>query len=236
MPLECLSSNRQKAFLARHLLPVVPMALLLLGMEMTTVDSAVSAVFFDPVANAFPLRHHAIAETVGHQLLKQLVVIVDCCIIGLYSLSFVLPALQVRRRLLLFLSLALTLSPLAVVFLKLLSARHCPWDLLEYGGFAPHLSLFDSIPDRYPPGHCFPGGHASGGFSLLAFYFGGYALRSAALARLGFWTGIGAGTIFGMTRVAQGAHFFSHNLWSGVICWLVILALYVAVMEENRFV
>jgi membrane-associated PAP2 superfamily phosphatase len=116
-----------------------------------------------------------------------------------------------------------------------MSARYCPWDLVEYGGFAPHFSLFDPMAGPYAPGHCFPGGHASAGFSLLAFYFGGHAVRSAALARLGFWSGIGAGTLFGMTRVAQGAHFLSHNLWSGIVCWLVILALYTAVMEGHRF-
>jgi membrane-associated PAP2 superfamily phosphatase len=234
MPLEHVSGPRN-VFLARHLLPTVAVVLLLLGAETTALDSAVSATFFDPIAGTFPLRHNAITETVGHQLLKQLVVILDCCVVGLYGLSFFLPALRMHRRVLLFLSLALTLSPLGVVLLKLISTRHCPWDLMEYGGFAPHLSLFDATRDGYAPGHCFPGGHASGGFSLLAFYFGGHAVKSPALARLGFWGGISAGTIFGMARVAQGAHFLSHNLWSGVTCWLVTLALYVVVMEEHHF-
>lgn len=234
MPLAHLSGPRN-VFLARHLLPTIAVVLLLLGVEKTALDSVVSAAFFDPVVGAFPLRHNVITEAVGHQLLKQLVVFLDCGMAGLYALSFFLPALQGHRRVLLFLSLALILSPLAVVLLKLISTRHCPWDLMEYGGFAPHLSLFDSIRDGYAPGHCFPGGHASGGYSLLAFYFGGRAMRSPALARLGLWGGIGAGTIFGMARVAQGAHFLSHNLWSGVTCWLVMLALYVAVMEEHHF-
>jgi len=34
------------------------------------------------------------------------------------------------------------------------------------------------------------------------------------------------GFALGMGRVAQGAHFVSHNLWSALICWLVVLALY----------
>jgi len=43
-----------------------------------------------------------------------------------------------------------------------------------------------------------------------------------------------AGLALGMVRVAQGAHFLSHNLWSALVCWLVILALYVAIMETPR--
>ena len=42
--------------------------------------------------------------------------------------------------------------------------------------------------------------------------------------------GFAAGLLLGMARVVQGAHFLSHNLWSGLVCWLVILALYLAII------
>jgi membrane-associated PAP2 superfamily phosphatase len=117
-----------------------------------------------------------------------------------------------------------------VVLLKAFSARQCPWNLQEYGGFAPHFALFDAVPHGAAPGHCFPSGHASTGFCLLAFYFAGLALDNRRLARVGLWGSLAAGMILGMGRVAQGAHFFSHNLWSALVCWLVILALYIAIM------
>jgi len=84
------------------------------------------------------------------------------------------------------------------------------------------------------PGHCFPGGHASAGFSLLAFYFAGLALRKPALARAGLCGGLAAGMVFGLTRMAQGAHFLSHILWAALVCWLVMLALYVAVVAPPQ--
>jgi membrane-associated PAP2 superfamily phosphatase len=115
-------------------------------------------------------------------------------VIALYLLSFVVPELKPHRRLLLFLSLALTLAPLAVVLLKAASMRHCPWNLQEFGGFAQHPAPL------------------------------------AVRRRAGLWGGLAAGLALGMVRVAQGAHFFSHNLWSALVCWLVILALYLAIL------
>ena len=228
-----INSSKQR-FLLLHLGPALVIAALLLAMETTGIDSVVTNWFFDPVSGVFPLRQNSALEIVGHQWSKQLVIALACCVIGTYLLSFVLPELKPQRRLLLFLSLALTLAPLAVVLLKAISFRHCPWSLQEYGGFAPHLSLFDLIPPGLSPGHCFPSGHASTGFCLLAFYFAGLALGNRRLALAGLWGGLAAGMALGMVRVAQGAHFISHNLWTALVCWLVILALYVAIIGPPK--
>jgi membrane-associated PAP2 superfamily phosphatase len=220
----------RRDFLLRHLGPALAAGALLLLMERTAIDSVISSLYFDPFAGTFPLRHGVVLEVLGHQWARELVIVSACGGIGLYLLSFVLPALGRFSRLLLFLALSLTLAPLAVALLKASSMRHCPWDLQEFGGFAPHLGLLEAAPPGLPPGHCFPGGHASAGFSLLAFYFVGRHLGNPLLAGAGLWGGLAAGMAFGMVRIAQGAHFLSHNLWSGLVCWLVILALYVAVI------
>lgn len=224
----------RSAFLLRHLAPVLPAVAILLVLETSTLDSAISTWFFDPLAGVFPLRYNQALEIVGHQWAKKAVVGMGCIILALWLLSCALPELKSHRRLLLFLSLATALAPLTVAVLKATSVRHCPWSLQEYGGFAPHLSLFASPPQGSPPGHCFPGGHASAGYCLLAFYFAGYALRNRRLAAAGLWGGLTAGTALGMARVAQGAHFFSHNLWSALVCWLVMVGIYVLVIGARQ--
>jgi membrane-associated PAP2 superfamily phosphatase len=224
----------RSVFLVRHLAPIAPVIVLLLSVERSGLDSMVSGWFFDPVTNGFPMRYSFVMETIGHHFLKAVVIMVGAGIVGLCVLSFVLPELKRHRRLFLFLSLALVLAPLAVAVLKVASVRHCPWNLEEYGGFAPHLSLFDSPPQALAAGHCFPAGHASAGFSLLAFYFAGRASGKRWLTRLGLWGGLIAGLVFGMARVAQGAHFVSHTLWSAVVCWLVIVSVYAVIMMAPR--
>lgn len=221
-------------FLLRHLGPALLAAACLLALETTTIDSTISGWFFDPVTGAFPLRYNAAFEIVTHQWARHVVVLIGSAVIAAYLLSHVVPALAAQRRMLLFLSLALTLAPAAVSVLKAGSPRHCPYDLVEYGGYAARVGLFEAAPPGQVPGHCFPGGHASAGFCLLAFYFAGIELRNRVVAMAGLWGGLAAGTLFGMARVAQGAHFVLHNLWSALVCWLVILALYAAVLTRPR--
>ena len=226
-----MTTRRQ--FFLLHLAPALPLAVLLLGLETTAIDDTITGWFFDRSAGAFPLRYNAFLEVFAHQYMKELVIVVACCVIALFLLSFVLPELKPRRRLLLFLSLSLTLAPLAVVLLKMVSVRHCPWNLVEYGGFAPHLTLFDAVPAGLSAGHCFPAGHASAGFCLMAFYFAARAFRKPRLARIALLGGIAAGLALGLGRIAQGAHFFSHVLWSGLVCWLVIVALHYFILPNT---
>jgi len=221
-------------FLLRHLGLALPVVALLLVLEATTIDAAITGWFFDPVTNRFPLRYNTLFEIVTHQWAKYVVVLVACAVIATWLMSFVLPALMEHRRVLLFLSLALTLAPATVSSLKSVSPRSCPYDLVEYGGHAPRLGLLEAAPPGEFPGRCFPSGHASAGFCLFAFYFAGRALGNRGLMRAGLWGSLAAGMLFGFARIAQGAHFLSHNLWSALVCWLVILALYVAIMGPPK--
>lgn len=229
------TADARTTFYRDHLwIPLAVSLPLLLALEATGLDHVISNGFFDSATGRFPMRYNATFEIVTHQWAKYVVVLIACAMIAAWVLSFVLPALKERRRVLLFLSLALTLAPATVSVFKALSPRSCPYDLVEYGGSAPYLGLFEAAPPGRLPGRCFPSGHASAGFCLLAFYFAGRAAGSRRLMRAGLWTGFGAGMAFGLARVSQGAHFLSHNLWSALVCWLVILALYLLIFGPPR--
>lgn len=223
-------------FLLLHLGPALVLLLALLLKETTRLDRVVSDFFFDTATRTFPLRYDFFLDVVMHRWAKYWVIAIGIAVLAGCLLSLVVARLAKWRRLLLFLTLALGLAPAAVSALKAGSIRYCPYDLAAYGGYAPHLGLFDSTPPPLGPGHCFPGGHASAGFCLLAFYFVGYALKRPSLARAGLWTGIIAGLALGTGRVAQGAHFLSHNLWTGLICWTVIVLLYILILGPRRTV
>ena len=162
---------------------------------------------------------------------KYAVGMVGCLLAAALVISFVLPPLRERRTVLLFLVLALGLAPLSVTMGKAMSARHCPWDVAEFGGLVPYTPLFRPGAHDIEPGHCFPAGHASTGFALMAFYFAAHARRRNTAARAALLAGFGAGLVLGLGRVLQGAHFPSHVLWSGVLCWSVMVVLYVIVFR-----
>ena len=226
--------SRQSAFPRLWLALPVAVAVGLLALDRTAIDLAVTARLYDLGARSFPLRTTFLFDTVLHHWTKYVVMSIACLAWAGYLLSYAVPALRPHRRQLLFLGMGLALAPAAVAVLKLLSDRHCPWDLVQFGGFAPYLALLDSAPPGLAPGHCFPAGHATTGFSLMAFHFVGWSSAQKGLSRAGLTVGLVAGLGLGLGRVAQGAHFLSHVLWSGLVCWIVLVALHALILHDVR--
>ncbi|MBL8287932.1 MAG: phosphatase PAP2 family protein [Rubrivivax sp.] len=128
-----------------------------------------------------------------------------------------------------------TLAGAAVVpLVKQQSLTSCPWDLGEFGGLAhyvPHwLQLGPGGLSDGGGGRCFPSGHAT---SAFAFFSGAFALRRAhpVAARVWLWIVIAAGLLLGAVQLVRGAHYASHTLWSGWLCFSVnvVLARWVVV-------
>jgi membrane-associated PAP2 superfamily phosphatase len=201
------------------------LALALLALDATDLDRIVENRFYDRATGTFPLRHDPFLEVVLHYWTIYVVALIGSLAFAGVLLSSVSALLREHRRLLLYVGLSIALSTAAVALLKLVSGKHCPWDLIDYGGLIPYAKLLGHAATA-KPGHCFPAGHASTGFSLLVFYFVGCVRSSPALARAGLALGLGAGLMLGFGRMLQGAHFLTHVLWSGIVCWLVILGLY----------
>ena len=226
--------NPRLRFYAIYLLPVALVAAVIVALDSAGIDPVISGWFFDAHAGEFPWRHNGFLEVVMHHWTKYLVVLVAMAAFAGYMISFLAPQLIPLRPLFLFMALALTLAPLTVAAMKFFSTRHCPWDVAGFGGFVPYAGLLESYPAGIAAGRCFPAGHAATGFCLFAFHFLGRALVSPRLARIGFMLGLAAGLGLGFIRVAQGAHFASHVLWSGVVCWTVIVVLHDLVIESRQ--
>ena len=132
-----------------------------------------------------------------------------------------LPALSRRERTW---WLATTLACLAVIsLLKRASLTSCPWDLAEFGGAAQYVSHWAFGQRDGGGGHCFPSGHASAAFAYLA---GGWALARAypRIARAWLLAAVGLGIVYGIGQMARGAHYPSHTMWTGWLCWAVTVA------------
>jgi len=128
----------------------------------------------------------------------------------------------------------MVISSSVVSILKSKSIHGCPKDLLIYGGNLPFLNLFEQLPTGVKAGHCFPGGHASGGFALIGFY---YAFRDSKPKFA--WVMLVIGLIFGFAmgwaQMMRGEHFLSHNLWSAWVVWLVLFVLFTVKNNREKF-
>lgn len=228
--------ERVSAFYVRHLLlPLLAGLLLAWLFDLTRLDWRMSNWFFDSQAMRFPLRDNPFLEIGLHHIVKYVVVVFAVAVAAVTIASFLKPQWRHYRPLLIFLVLSLGLSSAAVSELKTLTGLHCPYELTAYGGDMPFFGVFDVRPKGVPAGRCWPGGHASTAFCLFGLYFalGWVGRREQANAIL-----LGTlllGLVLGMGRVAQGAHFMSHNLWSALICWLLTLGLYELLLRRRKF-
>ena len=128
-----------------------------------TLDLYLSDMWFDPVSNSFPLKDNYWIELINHQFLKYLVIAI--------AAGFLIHGIYKKKAELIITAILIGLGSATVGLLKSWSSHSCPWDLVRYGGQAieyPLLSATSAFPGS---GHCFPGGHASGGFSLLVLFF-----------------------------------------------------------------
>lgn len=193
-------------------------ALLVLIWDLSSFDLAVA--HWSGGAAGFPLRDSWLLTQVLHDGARNI-----AWMLALLLCLFVwwpvgkLTQLNLGRRV----QLASTtlIAVLLVSWLKSWSGASCPWDMTDFGGIASYASHWSHLlaPDG-GSGRCFPAGHASAGFAFLGGYF---ALRHdfPSGARLWLTASIAAGLTLGIAQQMRGAHFMSHTLWTGLICWCV---------------
>ncbi|MNP33972.1 PAP2 superfamily protein [compost metagenome] len=106
-------------------------------------------------------------------------------------------------------------------YLKSHTGIYCPVETTLYGGAAPHKEWFTHFNwlDKAPAGRCWPGGHASSAFTLLAVYFVALRHRWPHTRKL-LVVILSLGFVYGTTRVLQGWHYMSHTFWAGIFVWL----------------
>ena len=177
-------------------------------------DLAVSRYF--GTAQGFVWQHHWFFEKFLHTGTKWLCVLIYAGLLWNYFQTaparFQIPRTEQR-----FWFAVAMLSLVTVSALKYKSGVSCPWDLQQFGGQAVLENRWSWHSDG-GPGRCFPSGHVSAAFSLLALPF---ALRSsnAKLARQSLFLVLTLAAVMSFTQVVRGAHLLSHVAYSGWLCW-----------------
>jgi membrane-associated PAP2 superfamily phosphatase len=218
-----VQTNRTTNPLPRYPRIALPLALLALASDATGFDRWLLDRFADGSAG-FPARHAFWAEQVLHRGGIWLV----ACIASIALLVFVAALRPGRwrrfRRDAAYVLACIALTTAGASLLKKTTNVDCPWDMTRYGGDQPDLRLLDARPAGFERGHCFPGGHSAGGFSLIALAFV-LASRRPRAARPALLAAFVTGAIYAGCQWLRGAHFPSHDLWSATLAWSVACAL-----------
>lgn len=229
-------------------IPLACAAVVFLMFDMTQIDIAFNNLFYDPVTRTFPLDHVRMFEVITHKWARIIPNwTAEIALIGAI-LSFVWPLANVQKRPGLgrflerthaapvlrfastyrrdfwFVVIAFAICTGVIHFLKAHTSVYCPVETTLFGGKIDHVEWYNNFQlfKEAGDGRCWPGGHASGGFTMLALYFVGRAHRWRYSKAL-MYGSLVLGFIYGTTRVLQGWHYMSHTFWAGIFVWLACL-------------
>ncbi len=219
----CNSASRPFDFRLGLGIPLLLMVLLLFT-DVAGLDFWLERFFFVP-GEGFVDRDNYWLETVLHNRAKEVVIAIAVLVLATFLLSLLFAHWRKWRRPLGYFILAMGLATAIITPLKMLTDIQCPWSLSEFGGSEAYVPLLGSRPATTQPGRCWPGGHASTGFSLFALFFALRDRRPRA-ARIALVVVMVAGTVFSIGRMMQGAHFLSHNLWTLLLDWTICALCY----------
>ncbi|MBU0924005.1 phosphatase PAP2 family protein [bacterium] len=113
--------------------------------------------------------------------------------------------------------------PLMIGSLKAISNTPCPCNIVNFNGVYPDIKVFDSYPKDFiqpSKAKCWPAGHASGGFALMALFFLFKTPKNQKKALIG---ALIVGWSMGSYKMLLGDHFLSHTLITMIMAWLIIL-------------
>ena len=229
-------------------IPLLLVVAVFCAFDLTNLDIAFSNLFYGPVAHVFPLDSSQAVEYFTHKLPRiipdwtgQLAIIgtllsflwprlkhdKHAAVIAVLQRLWIAPVLKFcarHRRDLLFVVVAFAVSTGVTHFFKSHTGIYCPIETTLYGGKHPKLEWFQNLSLLHDAGtgRCWPGGHASGGFTVCALYFVArrYRWRHARRLLAGILL---LGFVYGTTRVFQGWHYMSHTFWAGIFVWLATL-------------
>jgi len=221
-----------KAVVIQLMLPVVLMLGLLVVVEFTHLDKWVSGLAFDANLQAFPMKRDFLFDTVFHDWARKIPMAVAVLTLAALA-STVFNQNVILRHAALFVFLSMLITTGLIALMKSSSSIHCPYDLVSYGGQFQETGLLDFSARIQAPGKCWPSGHASGGFSLLALYYAARIYkpeyRTPALV-----FALAIGFLFTVSQTIRGAHYLSHGIWSLLFVWLANELLYLVWVGLGR--
>lgn len=204
-----------------------------------TVSILIGAVFFFGLSGTDiwvqshfynPLTHQWIVDTNNEVLkfifydgIKRLLILMAVLILFGSIAVWNRPFFEPYRRGVAIVLLASVLVPVIVGSLKAVTNMPCPKNIEIFGGAYPHTCVWEKYTARechLEKQKCWPAGHASGGFALLALVFL-FRSRKAKIAAAS--TAMFVGWSMGTYKMLIGDHFLSHSILTMILAWLIIL-------------
>lgn len=188
------------------------------GMAAMDVDFRWASWLYAQEGHQWALKSAFVTESLVHRAGRDLATLAWAAVVVAWAVAWRRPAYRHLRRPLGVLAVSVLAGTLMVAWVKSWSNMDCPWDLLQFGGHHPYVGLWETRPPALGRNRCFPAGHASAGYAWMSLYF----FLTSTRRDWRWWglsVGLVAGLVFGLSQQLRGAHFASHDVWAGLLCW-----------------
>ncbi|MFX4267979.1 phosphatase PAP2 family protein [Aliarcobacter butzleri] len=225
--------NKQIIITAILLITVV------LFFQFTDSDLIFQKLFYDFETKSWIIdRNDNTLKFIFYSGFKKLFIIFSIVIILLTIISFFkkFELLQKYKKGLIILSLSVILVP-SLSSLKNITNVPCPVNIIEFGGNSPDVKILENYPKDYiqeTKQRCWPAGHVTMGFSLMALYF---LFKNPRNKKIALISAITIGILTGGYKILIGDHFLSHTLVTMILAWLIIIIIvkYTSLLEKVKF-
>ncbi len=199
------------------------------------VDIWVQSHFYNPLTHQWIVdANNEVLKFIFYDGIKRLLIVIAVLFLAVLMLGWKKAWITSYRRGLIIVVLSSLFVPLAVGSLKAITNMPCPKNIEIFGGMYPHTCVWEKYTTQecqLEKQKCWPAGHASGGFALLAlvFLFHSRKAKNAAIliAMLIGWS-------MGTYKMLIGDHFLSHTVITMILAWLIIL-LIVKFVDSSRW-
>ncbi len=220
------------------ILSIILLAIAIIYFGLSPLDINIQSKLYNFHTHTWVLGHYEQPyRLIFYVLAKRLLIVFGLILLfSLPSLFFIKKDYIVRtyKKGIIIVVLSLILVPSIVGELKKDTNMPCPKNIMLYGGALPQTKVWEAFPKKYKNVRvrCWPAGHASGGFALLSLLFLFKKRRNQIFAFIFVqayaWS-------MGIYKMLIGDHFFSHNVITMILAWLIILIIAkIVFFKEDR--
>lgn len=206
------------------LLTALALLATILFFGLSGADIAIQSHFYNPQTHQWLVdSNNAVLKFVFYDGIKRLLILIGVVILVGLIVGWKRPSLQPYRRGLIILLASSVFVPLVIGSLKAVTNMPCPKNVETFGGTYPHTCVWEKYGNNEclkEKQKCWPAGHASGGFALMALVFL-FRTKKAKMAALAL--ALTVGWSMGTYKMLIGDHFLSHSVITMVLAWLIIL-------------
>ncbi|MDP2851095.1 MAG: phosphatase PAP2 family protein [Sulfuricurvum sp.] len=208
-------------------------AVLFFGLSGT--DIWVQSHFYNPFTRQWVVdTNNEVLKFIFYDGIKRLLILIAVLMLFGSITVWKHPFFEPYRRGIAIVLLSSILVPVIVGSLKAVTNMPCPKNIEIFGGVYPHTCVWEKYSTEechLEKQKCWPAGHASGGFALLALVF---LFRSRKVKIAAASTAMLIGWSMGTYKMLIGDHFLSHTVITMILAWLIILFIVRGVDKFNE--